>query len=307
MAKLGPPSGRAELVPYLARRDRVVPPYEWVMHQLERVKKGSVLEGQKQMLAAVLEFEHRFPDLHMRTSNELYTRSLREVRQLEARAAALDPLTDRAAIDGLLARTKTLATDAVFFANEAYLSEGPYQHVVKATQAVLTAAKALSEPERSVYIKEHTAEELATLSANQLLQSFNEQLGDLLKDLAHYAAEGAPWSGFYRSSKYVERLLDAALLLQQKVPDLDLAMPSTRMTTSEIKARVSQGLLAARKGSSRLATVEPSSAAMRCSARSTRSPSTKFARYLAWSRCASMDGCSSTWRAVSMHTFAAVS
>lgn len=232
----------------LARRGQAQRALRWVEERLKTMAKGDLLEGQQRMLTATLELEHHFPDLHMRTSNDLYVRSLSEVRQLEARVTGLAPAVDRQTYEGLLARIKTLATDAVFFANEAYLSEGPFLHVVKAIQSVLTAAKTLSGPERDAYIKENTAKELARLSANQFLQSFNEQLGDLLKDLSHYAGEVSPGLGFYRSSKYLERLLDALLLLQQKVPDLDVTIPAASMPTAEIKARVARGLLAVRKG-----------------------------------------------------------
>jgi hypothetical protein len=51
-----------------------------------------------------------------------------------------------------------------------------------------------------------------------MLQSFNENLGDLLKDLRHYDGEPFPGLGFYRSSKYLERVCDAAVLTASKLP-----------------------------------------------------------------------------------------
>ena len=233
---------------FATRRAEAQSALRWVEERLQAMAKDDLLEGQQRMLAATLDLEHHFPDLHMRTSNDLYVRSLKEVRQLEARATSLDPTSDRETYEGLLARIKTLATDAVFFANEAYLSEGPFLHVVRAIQSVLTAAQNLSGPERDAYIKENTAKELARLSANQLLQSFNEQLGDLLKDLSHYAGEASPGLGFFRSSKYLERLLDALLLLQREVPGLDAAIPAASRPTAEIRDRVAKGMLAVRKG-----------------------------------------------------------
>jgi hypothetical protein len=222
----------------------------WVTEQLDRLRQGDLLAGQKRMLQASAELEHLYSDLHMRTSNCLYVQRLKEVHQIELQAANLDPATHAETLNGLLARRKTLATDAVFFANEAYLSEGPFLHVVKATQAVLTAAKqkGLTGRERDAYIKENTAKELARLSATRCLQSFNEELGDLLKDLDHYRDQPSQGLGFYRSAKYLERLLDALLLLQEKIPGLEARVPGASLSTSELKARISKGLLAARKG-----------------------------------------------------------
>ncbi len=233
---------------FATRRSEADRGLRWIREAMERMARGDLLEGQTSMLAATLELEHSFPDLYMRTSNFLYVKCLQEVYELEQRAATLEPNTQLETLQGLLARIRTLATDAVFFANEAYLSEGPFLHIVKATQAVLAAASKLSGPERDAYIKENMAKELAKLTANQFLQSFNEQLGDLLKDLIHYANEPSPGIGFYRCSKYVERLLDALLLLGQKMPELDVTVPGASMSAVELKARVAKGLLAARKG-----------------------------------------------------------
>ena len=52
-----------------------------------------------------------------------------------------------------------------------------------------------------------------------MLQSFNENLGDLLKDLRHYASEPFPGLGFYRASKYIERLCDAFAIIGPKLPE----------------------------------------------------------------------------------------
>lgn len=148
-----------------------------------------------------------------------------------------------------------------FFANEAYQSDGPFQHIVHATQAAAGDAKAkllkdraldetavvaekaavlvttdgksldaLTEEEKKVYDKRAQAawdaevkaagevlsrERKAALPATQLLDSFNEQLGDFLKDLDHYGEE-VPGKAFIQSSKYLERLLDALLLMKER-------------------------------------------------------------------------------------------
>lgn len=229
--------------------DRSTAFLKWAEDWKARVESQSrdLVNAQVTLLQAVGKMASLHPDEYMRVSNELYVRSLNEVRALEHRAASLDIVRDRNAIEGLLARVKTLATDAVLFANEAYLSEGPFMHVVKATQAVLTAAKSIPEAERSEYIKTQSAAALGRLTTSQLLESFNEQLGDLLKDLDHYGRD-KPGLGFYRSSKYADRLLDALLLLQLKHPALDVTLPCATMSTADVKARIAKGWLAARKG-----------------------------------------------------------
>ena len=58
-----------------------------------------------------------------------------------------------------------------------------------------------------------------TVSQQQLLQSFNEQLGDTLKDINHYSEDG---ECLYKSSKYVDRLVDAAIKLNKEVPAIQL-------------------------------------------------------------------------------------
>jgi hypothetical protein len=221
---------------------------DWVESNLAEIAAVDIRSGQQRMLEAVQELAEDFPDLHMRVSNTLYVRSLRDVRALEAKAATLDPAANGAAIDGIRARVRTLAADIVFYANEAYLSEGPFLHIVKAIQTVLTKAGTLPVEQRDAYIKSQTASELAKLSTGQLLQSFNEQLGDLFKDFLHYGEDRWPGLGFYRSSKYLDRLLDAALLLKRKVPDLDISIPGATLSTEALKVRVAAGLLEARKG-----------------------------------------------------------
>ena len=92
----------------------------------------------------------------------------------------------------------------IFFANEAYTSEGAITHVVAGSQAGLTT--------------EQLAEKL---KPTETVQSANEQLADLLKDMEHYEDEehearehgGDPAAvagqAFVHASKYLERLLDA--------------------------------------------------------------------------------------------------
>ena len=99
----------------------------------------------------------------------------------------------------------------IFFANEAYTSEGAITHIVAGSQAGLNA--------------EQLAEKL---KPTETVQSANEQLADLLKDMEHYEEEEhkahevratprATWPeaglSFPVPPKYLERLLDATAIL----------------------------------------------------------------------------------------------
>lgn len=178
--------------------------------------------GQKQLAELADHLEHDGARA-MAVNNAIYVEKLTEVRELEDQ---YDKATDPKEKAGLLARLKSCQADATFFAAEAYHSEGPLQHVVKAGQSsrleIEGDGNTYPTPEgktKAGAIEEKKQEKLRALSPNQMLQSFNENLGDLLKDLRHYASEPFPGLGFYRSSKYIERLCDAFDVIAPKLPD----------------------------------------------------------------------------------------
>ncbi len=178
-------------------------------------------EGQKAILAAAAKLEHDDPAKAMDANNKLYVAKMKEVRVLEKK---YDAESDPAKKAALLAMLKTLQADATFFAAEAYHSEGPLKHVVKAGQSSKIAIEGNgitypTEKAKNEAIAALKAAELAKMSANQMLQSFNENLGDMLKDLRHYASEPFPGVGFFRSSKYLERLCEAFGLITGKLPE----------------------------------------------------------------------------------------
>jgi hypothetical protein len=191
--------------------------------------------------AETLESEHGGgnPDLHMEISNKLYVKAVREVRRLEARVVALQRELDnppegktresvREEIDALLPVIKTRTSESVFFANEAYQTEGPIQHVVVGKQG-------------------GNARALDLITANQLLQSFNENMGDFLKDARHYAEEEAG-KGFIQASKYIERMMDSLIMLKDKLNmTAPLDFEKKYGAAAALKASVTDGLLALRK------------------------------------------------------------
>ncbi|MGH7043346.1 MAG: hypothetical protein ACREFY_14650, partial [Acetobacteraceae bacterium] len=176
-------------------------------------------EGQKKLAEMAEHLEHDGAR-SMEANNALYVEKLTEVRALEKQYNEEPDATKKA---GLLARLKSYQADATFFAAEAYHSEGPLQHVVKAGQSsrleVEGDGNTYTPDQKAAAVEAKKQEKLRALSPNQMLQSFNENLGDLLKDLRHYAGEAFPGLGFYRSSKYIERLCDAFAVIAPKLPD----------------------------------------------------------------------------------------
>lgn len=226
---------------------------EMIEQAQEEAKSLPGAEGQKRLLAAAKELEH-MQDVNMWVNNELYVEGVKEVRALEAQVDVLQKKIDDGKLGpmsaearemaGKMARLKELATESVFYANEAYHSDGPLVHIVHAGQGVKQslAEKLKREPTDDEVAQEKTRLR-DQLSVHLCLQSFNEQTGDLLKDLAHYAGEPNPGIGFYRSSKYLARLLDALALLQAKVGDLQLGFDPAALSK-----RVEKELVSARKG-----------------------------------------------------------
>jgi hypothetical protein len=236
-----------------------------IEESIANAAKASPVEGQKILLKAINELTH-FQDVTMWANNEMYTAAVKEVRDIEIKADGiakeieeqkLGPDSPKAKeLASLLARARDLGADAVFFANEAYHSEGPFKHIVEATQGAESDVeaefdkkagegpkfKSLPPTKQKEMVAAEQKKRRDALSLHQCLQSFNEQLGDFLKDLEHYQQEEFPGMGFYRSSKYLVRLFDAAALLIAKAPNLqvDLDMEQAK--------NINAGILAARKG-----------------------------------------------------------
>lgn len=185
--------------------------------------------GQKKLVAMIEELE-KSPDKLMAATNAAYVAAMEEVRKIELELKVLDEAlealkdrTDQPSVAkraetqdkraAVMARLETMQADAVFFAAEAYHSKGPFQHIVQAGQKSAQEVKAdssISEDKQGAAIGAKIAERLKLLPITSFLQSFNEQLGDFLKDLKHYDEKSPfPGLGLYRSSKYLERLCEA--------------------------------------------------------------------------------------------------
>ena len=204
--------------------------------------------GQKKLIGLVEELEKN-PDKLMAATNAAYVAAMEEVRKIELELQALDEALEalKGKVDqpsvakrtetqdkraAAMARLETLQADAVFFAAEAYHSKGPFQHIVQAGQKSAQEVKAdsrISEADQGAAIGAKITERLKLLPITSFMQSFNEQLGDFLKDLKHYDEKSPfPGLGLYRSSKYLERLCEAMDWIGKKLDgDRSLAAAAT--------------------------------------------------------------------------------
>ena len=127
-------------------------------------------------------------------ANEFQAELVKAQQQAQALGQSLDPQLANE-IDALKARAKKETAEANFFASEAYLSEGPLQHIVNGKQA-------------------NNPEVFAKLKPEHFLGSINEQFGDFMKDVGHYAHNEG--EGFCQTSKYLHRLLEGIVLLTDR-------------------------------------------------------------------------------------------
>lgn len=238
----------------------------------------------QQLVPEILDmFEHSCPADTMDVTDALYLEKMGTLRQDQDSIRSLkndkggaeqhhpgqtceeadhDPATHdewrRKRLNGLEVKVKKDMFTNIIFANEAIMSQGALKHVVEALQAKTDEEK---------------LEKLGKLTAGDLMQSVNEQVADLYKEMKHYegevehadgiADEGkraaaqnqANGEGFVHASKYLFRLLDAALSLQMKYPDqpsVKAPYSSVRFgggvkTLPELKARIDEVLLQLRK------------------------------------------------------------
>ena len=167
---------------------------------------------------------------------------------------------NRTVVSGLLARIPTLFANSILFANEAYLSQGPMKHIVEATQGVkfqIAQGKVedisvmdwekMDKREQKEAIERTTTERRRQISPYACLQSFNEQQGDLLKDLNHYRGKPAGYA-FSRASKYMSRLLDAIILLMDKVEGITRTALGLPNEAHRLKHVLDTHILPVRKG-----------------------------------------------------------
>lgn len=166
----------------------------------------------------------------MEATDDMYLDQMAEVRANQKKLKSMPEGPEK---ESLKIQIKKDIFTNIFFANEAYTSEGAISHVVAGSQAGLTT--------------EQLAEKL---KPTETVQSANEQLADLLKDMEHYEDEehearaqgkdpaAVAGQAFVHASKYLERLLDAtAILAAQFAPKKqgDPAAPELKWFAENVK------------------------------------------------------------------------
>ena len=210
----------------------------------EEQQKVSLEQAQEENPETLHHAQEEDSDAVLETSNQLYLGRMSMIRSIQVHIAELESgQTNLSAIEqistsfssffnrlfnkpdkGLAAQIaaekaqiKQLLSEAIFFAAEAYHSEGAIKHVVAGIQGgKLTDEEKKETPERQKAIleqKRKAANDKLTMA--DILQSFNEQLGDFMKDYGHLSG-GTAGNMYIKSSKYVDRMLDAMLILKDR-------------------------------------------------------------------------------------------
>jgi hypothetical protein len=100
-------------------------------------------------------------------------------------------------IDALKEEARRKLGEANYYAAEAYLSEGPLQHIVNGKQS-------------------DNPEVFAKLKPEHFLESINEQTGDFFKDVSHHAGDQHLGVAFYQTAKYLQRMFEGIVKLSLK-------------------------------------------------------------------------------------------
>jgi len=139
--------------------------------------------------------------LKMRAANKLYEQELIKVKDIRAQIEACGPAEEEK--KGRLAAELTTAISAAqLFANEVYGSRGGTVHAVIAVQVARKKAKELGKPVDVI------------MPPALWHETFNDNLGDVLKDYQHYGHASGDHAADYgyaafKMGKYADRMVDA--------------------------------------------------------------------------------------------------
>lgn len=117
-------------------------------------------------------------------------------------------------VDALHAQAKQEVGATNFFAAEAYLSEGPLQHIVFGNQSNNPAVFAKLKPEH-------------------FLESINEQFGDFCKDCREYGSNDG--KALYQTAKYLSRMFEGIVKLSQKEGFADIEAKLKALKAFEVE------------------------------------------------------------------------
>ena len=140
--------------------------------------------------------------LRMRAANKIYEDKLLQVKEIRSEIAELRTSgANPERLSYLVAELTNTLSMAQLYANEVYGSGGGTVHAVFGMQT-----KKKLETERGHKVK-------VEMSPAQWMETFTDNLGDVLKDFEHYGAHAAGgadyWYAAFKMGKYVDRMLDA--------------------------------------------------------------------------------------------------
>ena len=225
------------------------------------------------MEEVLAEVEHFFDDEILEARNDIYMDKMQSIRDIQNKHRALDGLKgevlDETAIkavltegdkasfeacdtaekkqewlalksDSLKEQAKRMLGEANFFAAEAYLSEGPLQHIVFGNQSGNLAAMEKLKPEH-------------------FLESVNEQTGDFMKDIGHHGHNSG--EAFIQTAKYLSRMFEGITKLNGKMASIsevnfeDIPKSVGWQDASAMKARIETDLMPIRGAKGQYATM----------------------------------------------------
>jgi hypothetical protein len=169
--------------------------------------------------------------IRTRASNRIYEEKLRELKAVRAQYKILEAAKpkeqrtddDRAKMAELARSATDVLSQALYFANEVYATEGAVLHTVLGIQ------------EADKIGKEQGEKPQVPLSREQYLQSFNENAGDVLKDLTHF--KDNPPFAYFRSGKYMDRMLKAATQLAPESTKHELFPKFSEISAKAVAAK----------------------------------------------------------------------
>eukprot|EP00397_Hematodinium_sp_SG-2012_P024930 GEMP01026001.1.p1 GENE.GEMP01026001.1~~GEMP01026001.1.p1 ORF type:complete len:620 (+),score=117.66 GEMP01026001.1:346-2205(+) len=169
-----------------------------------KVRNGNLNEASsaQPLIDAVWEISEKLPALYLHTTYALYLARMQDARsqQIILGKYKRKPKHSTLVAQSMQMQINRLVRKAVYFAPEAYSSEGAVLHIVKYEQSKdKNAAWKVIEP-------------------HHLLCSMNEQAGDFYKETKFHLKDDET-TALYQGSKYLTRFYDAIVLLKKKLTE----------------------------------------------------------------------------------------
>ena len=223
-----PEPEKTELRKLLASVDLQFDQFDGQIKERVAEMRGAIDKASNAHQSAWGKHNAHFQDAAVTTSasNAIYEERLREIKALRAQyqlaeAEQLPEAEKKAKLVRLGKAVTKALSEALYFANEVYASEGATLHAVVGMQM---AGKKNKEQEAT------GIKVTVPLTNEQWMQAFNENVGDSLKDFGHF--EDNPPFAVYRAGKYMDRMCKAATQLTPRA-----ATHPAYTTLSEVAAK----------------------------------------------------------------------